>query len=569
MTAVLGVSAQYHDAAAALVVDGVVVAAVQQERLSRLKHDASLPIEAAMACLRLGGVEPRALDRVMFHENPYAKLERVLVSSLGSFPRGVASFPRAMASQLGGKLWVLDALAARLGVDRQRIGFTDHHRAHAASAFFVSPYPRAAVLTVDGVGEDVCSAVWLGDGRSLQCVGTQRFPHSLGLLYAAFTAYLGFQVNEGELQVMGLAAHGAPRFREPLAQVARLHADGTLELEPSFFAEFQDDSLAFGPKLEALFGPRRPYGRPWSLAHPDDRRWADIAATLQQFTEEAMLSMATWARERTAADALCLAGGVALNCGATARLAAESGFSRVFVQPAASDAGGALGAAILGALELGDPRPAPMRSAALGEPVDLPSLHATAQQLGVPFEHTSDPASTALACLERGEVIGFVEGRFEWGPRALGHRSILASPAAFETRDRVNRAVKQREPFRPFAPSVLRDAASEWFIGEAPDLTPFMTTLLPVRPERRARLEAVVHEDGTSRVQTVSGPGPFFELLRGAGRALGAPALLNTSLNGPGEPMAASGEDALAFFLAHPIDALIVEDLVFHQRRSR
>ncbi|HVV82943.1 MAG TPA: carbamoyltransferase N-terminal domain-containing protein, partial [Kofleriaceae bacterium] len=360
MAAVLGVSAGYHDAAAALVVDGVVVAALQEERLTRVKNDPSLPVQAMRACLAQGGLDAGALDRVVFYEDPPAKLERVLVSTLGNAPRSLRQFPRAMASQLGGKLWIVDQLADALGLERRKVGHVTHHRAHAASAFLVSPFDDAAVLTVDGVGEAVSTALWHGRGAALRCLGSIDYPHSLGLLYAAFTAYLGFEVNEGEYKVMGLAAYGTPRFEAELRRVIRLDDDGSFELALDHFGHLADPELGFGPKLEALLGPRRAPYRGWDLATEADRRYADIAASLQRVTEEAMLGLARQARRRTGCDALCLAGGVALNAVANARLAREAGFARLFVQPAAGDAGGALGAAILGALEAGDARPPAM-----------------------------------------------------------------------------------------------------------------------------------------------------------------------------------------------------------------
>lgn len=568
MAAVLGVSGGYHDAAAALVVDGKLVVAIQEERLSRLKNDAALPVQAMRACLGFAGLEAGALDRVVFYEDPYAKLERVLVSTLGNAPRALRQFPRAMALQLGSKLWVIDQLAELLDVPRKRVSYVAHHHAHAASGFLLSPYDDAAVLTVDGVGEAVSTALWHGTGSTMKCLGAIDYPHSLGLLYAAFTAYLGFEVNEGEYKVMGLAAYGAPRFETELRKVIHLDDDGGFRLELSYFGYLADPDLGFGRALETLLGPRRTPYRPWDLVgSDDDRRYADIAASLQRVTEDAMLALARAARTRTGADALCLAGGVALNAVANARIARESGFARVFVQPAAGDAGGAVGAALLGALELGDPRPAPMTTAALGLPIDAAETRALADALGLSVRTLADPARDVAALLDGGDVLAFCSGRFEWGPRALGQRSILASPRDPEVRDKLNRAVKHREPFRPFAPAVLASASAAYFDPPVSDMTPFMTTVCDVRA---GGLGAVTHVDGTARVQTVTpDASPALHAVLVALGAGGAPPIvLNTSLNGAGEPICARALDALGFVMSHPVDGLVVDDLLVTRGRS-
>lgn len=565
MSAVLGVSGYYHDAAAALVIDGRVVAAMQEERFSRIKNDPSLPRQAAKACLALAGITSGDLDAIVVYENPFAKIERVLVSLLRTFPRSIRQFPRAIGAQLGKKLWVLDHVAEMLDAPRERVTFTEHHKSHAASAFFVSPFEKAAVITADGVGEDASTALWIGDGRSIQLLESIHYPHSLGLLYAGLTAYLGFEVNEGEYKVMGLAAFGEPKFRGEFEKLIRLYDDGSFELGLPYFAYMTDTELGFGPKLVALLGPRRPPGRPWDLeASEDDRRYADVAASLQAATEDAMLGLARRARRTTGLSSLCLAGGVALNAVANARIARESGFSRVFVQPAAGDAGGALGAAILGALERGDARPAPLVSAALGAPIDPGDVRALAGELGLSAKVVSDPAEEAAELIGAGRVVALATGRFEWGPRALGQRSILADPKPSGARERLNRAIKRREPFRPFAPAVLADRAEAWFDGGPDDMTPFMTTVRRAREDAPARLDATTHVDGTARVQTVTREAApeLFAILTALDRSTGTPVALNTSLNGAREPIVASAADAIAFFAAHSVDAMISGDVL-------
>lgn len=568
MAAVLGISAHYHDAAAALLVDGVVIAAIQEERLSREKNDPRLPLRAARACLDFGGVDAQALDRVVFYENPYAKIERVLTSSLRVFPRAWRQFPRALASQLGGKLWVLDRLADALDVARDKVGFVSHHEAHAASAYLCSPFERAAVLTLDGVGEWETSSIFLGEGDTLSAREAIHYPHSLGLFYAAFTALLGFRVNEGEYKVMGLAAHGEPRFEEQVRRVLRLADDGSFEIDLPAFGHHANPDRPYGAKLLELFGPARPHGKKWDLANDDgDRRYADIAASVQSSLEAAVLGLAQRARKETGAPDLCLAGGVALNCVANRRVAREAGFERVFVQPAAGDAGGALGAALLASMQLGDARPAPMRSAALGLPISASRAAATAEALGLRLTRYDDPAPEVARRLALGRVVAVASGRFEWGPRALGQRSLLAAPTLASTRESLNR-LKRREGFRPFAPAVTNEDATELF-EDPPDLmTPFMTATSTVREHARRQLQAVTHVDGSARTQTVaSDEAPALRaILEAMAQETGLAVVLNTSLNPAGQPICATAEDALGMLTTHGIDSLLVEDLLIEGR---
>jgi len=567
MACVLGISAYYHDAAAALVIDGEVIVAIQEERLSRIKNDPGLPISAALACLAYAGVDPAAVDALAFYEEPFIKLERIMVHLLRHLPRTWRIFPRAIAGQLGAKIWVLDQLAETLGVPRARVVSFEHHHSHAASAYLVSPYEDAAVLVVDGVGEVHSTSIWDGHQGELRMLASVDFPHSLGLLYAGLTAWLGFAVNEGEYKVMGLAAWGRTTLRPEFDRIIKLHADGSYELELACFAHMSDAELGFGPALERILGPRRPPGRPWDLTDPADLRYADAAATLQQVLEDALLGLARRARALTGRKHLCLAGGVALNALANARLRRESGFDRLFVQPAAGDAGGALGAALLASHRLGDRRPKAMTGAALGLPIDVTRTHAVAAELGLRVRRVDDPAAFTAKLIAEDRIVAHARGRFEWGPRALGQRSILARPQDRAIRERLNRVIKEREPFRPFAPAILSERTAEYFAADADDMSPFMTTVAPVRPEARARLAAVTHEDGTARLQTVDlARAPELHAVLTALAAEGHdPVVLNTSLNGAGEPIVASGEDALAFLLRHAVDALIVEDLVIER----
>ncbi|MBV8688185.1 MAG: carbamoyl transferase [Alphaproteobacteria bacterium] len=568
MSAVLGISAYYHDSAAALIVDGKIVAAMQEERFSRRKNDAGLPHRAAQACLTQAGITADELDSVVFYENPFGRLERVILSSLGAFPRSWRHFPAALRSQIGNKIWVLDGIASMLDIPRSKVTMAGHHESHAASAFFPSPFGEAAILTVDGMGEDVATAIWHGRGSELRSLATIPYPHSIGLLYAAITAYLGFEVNEGEYKVMGLAAFGAPRFKPEFEKLLRLHADGAFELGMEYFAFHTDTNIAFSPRLEQLLGPAKRRGEAWDLSEGSaDRRFADIAASLQWITEEALLGLAREVRRRTGTDNLCLAGGVALNCVANARLLRESGFARIFVQPAAGDAGGALGAAMLGAIKLDGRRPSPMSSAALGTAVSTDRARELCGALGVAWSEPSDVLDSAADMILDGKVGAFARGRFEWGPRALGQRSIVASPREGGMRDRINMIVKKREPFRPFAPAVLRDRAGDWFTEHENDMTPYMTTTAQVVEGRAGDLGAVRHVDGSARVQTVAeAEAPdFFGLLERIERRGAPPIILNTSLNGNGEPIVGGEADALGFFMSHPVDFMVLGDIVLRK----
>jgi carbamoyltransferase len=569
MARVLGISAYYHDSAAALMVDGTLVAAMQEERFSRIKNDPALPLLAATACLAAAGLQSGDLDAVVYYENPFAKLARVLTWLVRSFPRSIRQFPLALRQQLGHKIWVLDAIAEGVGVDRAKVEYAEHHRCHAASAFFLSPFSRAAVLTVDGAGEDATTAIWLGDGNTLTAHGTLAFPHSLGLLYGALTAYLGFAVNEGEYKVMGLAAFGTPRFGAEFAKLLRLDADGSFELGLEYFAYDTVSDVGFSAKLEQLLGPRRRVGAAWNFADPGDRRYADIAASLQVATETALLALAHRAKQVTGATDLCLAGGVALNAVANARLQRESGFARVFVQPAAGDAGGAIGAAILGAIARGDERPAAMTHAALGTMVDSGEAAKLADAMGIAQARVAHPAEAVAERLARNEIVAVCTGRFEWGPRALGQRSILARAEDADVRERLNRVIKRREPFRPFAPAVREVNAARYFADAPNAMTPFMTSVSHVHQSQQSALAAVTHVDGTARVQTVSSASAplLYDILGALADRTGADVVLNTSLNGVNEPICSRATDAVAFFVAHPLDAMLIGDILLQREK--
>ena len=571
MTAILGISAHYHDSAAALLVDGELVAAVQEERISRRKHDPSFPLGAIEWCLERGGLEPADLDAVVFYEKPMLKFERIVTTALRAFPRSWRSFPRAMHSSLGGKVWVRGIISSHLDVPRAKIFFTEHHQSHAAAAFFASPSRAAAILTADGVGEWATLTVGRGERRddggvSLTVEREIRFPHSLGMLYSSFTAYLGFEVNEGEYKVMGLAAYGQPRFRDLVRRMVRRTDDGAFELDLSYFDYHTTSARSFSSRLVDELGPPRAPHEPIDLDSDDGRRWADIAASVQEVLEEEMVHLTGALRAETGLADLCLGGGVALNGCANARILRESGFERVFVPPAPGDAGCAVGAALyLDRVHFGNPDRALPDHPYWGPEASADDLARVAREDGLAVEEAADDAALidrVAGDLAAGAVVGWMHGAGEIGPRALGNRSILAAPHSEEMRDRLNRDIKYREEFRPFAPAVPAELAERYF-----DLPPggvrlarFMSGVVPVRAEWRAKLAAVTHVDGTARVQTVDRETAprFHALLEAYGRRSGIPVLLNTSFNLAGEPIVSRAVEGYSTFRRSGIDLLVV-----------
>jgi carbamoyltransferase len=455
---ILGISAHYHDSAAALVVDGVPVAAVQEERLSRKKHDAGFPLAAIEWCLDAGGVAPEALDAVVFYEKPMLKLERILVSALRAFPRSWSSFPRAMKNSFGGKVWVKGLIASHLGVPGAKILFTEHHQAHAACAYYTAPTRNAAIVTADGVGEWATFTVGRGEGARVTVEREIRWPHSLGMLYSTFTAFLGFEVNEDEYKVMGLAAYGQPRFADEVRALVRRGDDGAFALDLAYFDYHAAGTRAWSRRFEERFGPPRAPLDAIDLETEAGRRWADLAASVQRVLEDEMVAVCRRVHEDTGLSDLCLGGGVALNVCANARVLAETGFERVFVPPAPGDAGCALGAALYAdRVHFGAPDRALPDHPFWGPPVDGADLARVAREDGLPVEELGDALVARVADeLAAGKVVGWMDGPCELGPRALGGRSILAAPHDAAMRDRLNQKIKFREEFRPFAPCRAR-----------------------------------------------------------------------------------------------------------------
>jgi len=577
---ILGISAHYHDSAAALVVDGVPVCAVQEERLSRRKNDAGFPVGAIEWCLDSAGLEPSGLDAVVFYERSMLKFDRILTTALRAFPRSWRSFPHAIKNTLGEKVWVRGIIASHLGIPRQKIVFTDHHASHAAAAFLTAPTRRAAILTADGVGEWATLTIGRGerraDGSTAMALDREvRFPHSLGLLYSAFTAYLGFKVNEDEYKVMGLAAYGRPTLKEQVRQVIRVLPDGAFALVPAFF-EFQTTAdCSYSSRFVDLFGPPRHAYDPIDLESEDGRRFADCAASVQSVLEDVLVGIAARLRRETGLPDLCFGGGVALNGLANARILAEAGFDRVFVPPAPGDAGCALGAALYAdRLYFRQPDRDVPDHPFWGPVVDGAQLARAAREDGQDVEELSDAASIERAAdaLAAGRIVGWMEGACEFGPRALGHRSLLAAPHDPAVRERLNRDIKRREEFRPFAPVVPAEAADRYFDLPAGGarLARYMSGVFPVRPEWRPRLAAVTHVDGSARVQVLErGMAPrLHALLEAFGRRTGVPVLLNTSFNVAGEPIVTAALEGYTTFRRCGIDVLVAGSSVVTRRAA-
>jgi carbamoyltransferase len=592
---ILGVSCFYHDSAAALLEDGMLVAAAEEERFSRVKHDSGFPRRAIRFCLQQAGISADELDYVVFHEKPLVKFERILLTALSTFPRSWRAFGEAMPVWFKEKLWIKSLLASETGIPPDRVLFTDHHMAHAASAFFCSPYEEAAILTVDGVGE--WTTTTLGHGKASWSDGNlneitidreQRFPHSLGLLYSAFTAFLGFKVNNGEYKVMGMAPYGQPRYVDEIYdEIVQVQQDGSFWLNMDYFTYHYSAERSFSQKLVKLFGePRRPDspfkeppldGSQLDRSDPvaaASKHYADVAASIQRVTEETLLSLANRLHADTGSPRLCLAGGVALNSSANGRLLRETPFEELFIQPAAGDSGAALGAALYAYhVWLRQPRRFVLEHTYWGEGYRDGAAREYLEASGIAYAYVPDEErllAELAGDLLAGKVVGLFQGRFEWGPRALGNRSILADPRHAEMKEMVNSKVKFREPFRPFAPVVLEERCSEYFELEHPErqhAARHMLLVCPVHEQKQAAIPAVTHVGGTSRVQTVARErNPrYYRLVERFAERTGVPVLLNTSFNLRGEPIAASPADAYGTFARSGIDTLALENCLIRK----
>ncbi|HZZ18534.1 MAG TPA: carbamoyltransferase [Opitutaceae bacterium] len=586
MKAILGISGYYHDSAAVLVVDGRVAAAAQEERFTRIKHDSSFPSNAVDYCLRHAGIGPGELDHVVFYEKPFLKFERLLETHMAVAPRGFRAFCMAMPVWIHEKLRLSGEMRKGLGgLYKGRYVYVEHHEAHAASAFFPSPFEEAAVLTMDGVGEWATASIGHGKGNRLELSQEMRFPHSLGLLYSAFTYFCGFRVNSGEYKLMGLAPFGVPRYADLITErLMDLREDGSFRLAMDYF-DYCGGLTMTSKAFDRLFG-----GPPRQAEAPITPRECDLAASIQKVTEEVMLRMARHAHVLTGSKNLCLAGGVALNCVGNGRLLRDSPFENIWIQPAAGDAGGALGAALFTWHQLlENPRspesPDAQQGSLLGP--SYPAAETEAFLRGKKAVYRHYPAGKGLCTLvaklaSEGNVIGWMQGRMEFGPRALGSRSILGDARNPKMQSVMNLKIKFRESFRPFAPIVLRERVRDYFdLKEGAD-SPYMLLVAQVNGEKRSSfaedsavglgrinevrssIPAVTHVDGSARIQTVDRErNPrLTELLEAFDAVTACPVMINTSFNVRGEPLVCTPADAYTCFMATDIDVLVIDDVV-------
>ncbi len=569
MTAILGISAFYHDSAAAILQDGKILAAAQQERFSRMKHDHSFPLQAIEYCLDQTGLQLSDLTMVGFYENPSLKLDRLLTTYLDTAPFGYSSFRYGMPAWISGKLDVRKHIRTQLKLSHTTpIFWAQHHQSHAASAFYPSPFESAAILTVDGVGEWATTTRGIGRGNSITMLDQIHFPHSLGLLYSAFTSYLGFEVNDGEYKVMGLAPFGEPTYHDTILQhLITLHPDGSFHLNMRHFA-FTSKLTMTSPSFHKLFHgpPRKPH-------EPLTDRHRDIAASIQAVIEDILLMITRQLQQTTQLKQLVMAGGVALNCKANQRLLEQSGFEQIWIQPASGDAGGALGIAYwLYHQHLNQPRHLNPSSTLLGPSFFDSEIEIALKSAGLDYDISTTSKAlceTVASALSEQKLVGWFQDRMEFGPRALGSRSILADPRQSEIRDRLNAVIKHREPFRPFAAAILQNEVHSHFRVPPDFHSPSM--LLTADSHRdAASFAATTHIDMTTRLQTVSPQDDslFAAVLKAFHQLTGCPAVLNTSFNVNGEPIVCTPQDAIRCFLASNLDLLAIGHFLVERSRQ-
>ncbi|MBN1895803.1 carbamoyltransferase [bacterium] len=585
---ILGISAYYHDSAAAFVRDGEILAAAQEERFTRIKHDYRFPRRAIRFCLDAARLKPEDIDFVVFYDKPFLKFERLLETYLHYAPAGIGSFIKAMPLWIKQKLWLKSHIEDEMKGLKGRILFSEHHMSHAAAAFYPSPFEKAAILTADGVGEWTTTSIGIGEGRDIRLLKEIHFPHSLGMLYSAFTYYTGFKVNSGEYKVMGLAPYGEPKYVQTiLDHLIDLKEDGSFRLNMRYF-HYAAGLTMTNRRFHDLFGgpPRKPESR---LTQKD----MDLARSVQDVTETAMLRMARFAKSLTGAENLCLAGGVALNCVANGKMLRENLFKDIWIQPAAGDAGGAIGAALAAWHQvLGKGRPVPealdrQNGSFLGPEYTADEIRTFLESRGIPYRELGDRdlIQTVAGLLTQEKVIGWFQGRMEFGPRALGSRSILGDPRSPDMQKRMNLKIKYRESFRPFAPAVLGEEAARFFEIDRP--SPYMLLVADVKKSlqrpmtddekslwgidrlnvKRSEIPAVTHVDYSARIQTVHRETHprFWELIRAFQEKTGCPVLVNTSFNVRGEPIVCTPGDAYTCFMRTEMDNLVLGNFVLEK----
>jgi len=568
---ILGISAFYHDSAAALVKDGRLIAAASEERFTRKKHDPDFPMNAVKYCLRQGGVAANELAYIGFYDKPFVKFERLISTYIDFFPRGLSSFVKAIPVWLSEKMWIKSHIQEQLDY-KGEILFSEHHLSHAASAFLVSPFKEAAILTVDGVGEWSTATRGVGRDLDIELYDEIRFPHSLGLLYSAFTYYLGFKVNSAEYKVMGLAPYGEPIYYDKVRELIDIKDDGSFTMNMKYFA-YPYGLTMTNRNFDKLFG-----GPPFPREKKPTKKQMDIAASIQKVTDEIMVKLANQLYNDTRMKNICLAGGVALNCVANGHILRECPFEDIWVQPAAGDAGGAVGVGFyIWNTMLRNPRTFVMSTAFYGPEYTTEEIRRFLHTVGAPYKefNREDLIEETCRLIEAQKVVGWFQGRMEFGPRALGSRSILGDARNPEMQTTMNLKIKFRESFRPFAPTVLQEKTSEWFeFDDKKHESPFMLLVCQVRRDRynngKSMIPAVTHVDGSARLQTIRREyNPlYYDLIKKFDEHTGCPVIINTSYNVRGEPIVCSPEHAYVCFMRTNMDALVMDRFVLYKENQ-
>lgn len=564
---ILGISCYFHDSAAVLIKDGEVIAAVQEERFTRIKHDLSFPEKSIEFCLKKAGISENDLEYVVFYEKPFLKFERIFLNSLEYAPMSLRFYTESMKKWFFEHTWVKTHIVSKLKIRANKVLFSEHHLSHAASAYYVSPYDKAAVLTLDGVGEWTTAAWGVGDGPNISLKEEIRFPNSLGLLYSTFTYFCGYEVNDGEYKLMGLAPYGKPIYQEKIKKLLNFKSDGSFQIDTSYFSYPYSLRGVYTRKFEEMFG--KPNKTPDEIVE----YYADIAASIQKVLEDIVVDIAKYVRKKSGCSYLCFAGGVAFNSVANYKLLMKAGFKDIYIQPAAGDAGGALGAAMWAYhAVLGNKKSFVMNNVYLGEEETEEQITTTLKKLNASYKRVNDEKLIDIVSdkLSKKKVIGWVQGRFEWGPRALGNRSILADPRSFEMKGIVNSKIKFREAFRPFAPSLPLEKATKYFDIKKEESFPFrfMLYVAPVNNDKRKELGAVTHEDGTARPQFVDKKTHplYYNLISAFGKKTGTSVLLNTSFNLRGEPIVNKTSEAYKTFMKSGLDTLVVKNFIVEKK---
>ena len=561
---ILGISCYYHDSAAAIIKDGILIAASEEERLSRIKHDSSFPKKAIEFCLKKADIKSQDLDYVVFYEKPFLKFERTFLNSIEYSPKSLGFFKESMKKWFFDHLWIKSQIMSELRIPPKKLLFCEHHLSHAASAFFCSPFEKSAVLTVDGVGEWTTASWGVGQGNKINLIEEIRFPHSLGLLYSVFTDFVGFEVNEGEYKTMGLAPYGKPKYIDEIYKILSISEDGSFKLNLDFFSYHYSLKKIYTEKFENIFGIKN------KKKNNVVAYYADIAASIQKVLEQILIDITKYIHKKTGNENLSFAGGVALNSVANWKIFQNSGFKHIYIQPAAGDSGGALGAALWAyRTVLNGKNKFVLNNAYYGEEESVEEIEKTLRNENIKYQKVNENKLIELTAqyLSKGKVVGWVQGRYEWGPRALGNRSILADPRDKKMKNLVNSKIKFREEFRPFAPVTTAEDSDKYFdIDSQKSEFPFkfMLYVVNVKDKKRQELGAVTHEDGTARPQFVDkkvNP-KYYKLIKSFGKITGTPVLLNTSFNLKGEPIVNTASQALGTFYKSGLDVLVIDNFL-------